>query len=265
MKTKPSRFLILLAVVCLTSSFTSPRGVAQPDSRHMPPPMVIEIADGKIFGTSENGKPLPATLRNIVPLFEKRHRDLSITMVGVENVLIDKITLRIASRPPALDIAFAALAEASGRKFRAQRFGESDILLVSDPQGGPARGVEIFNLSSLLGSVDIAVADRRIREMEVMLAVLRKQLGEDHGRVADVKTDLAIAAALRANPAQPNDSTKVIEDIKEAVVATLNQLKLPEPEFRFHPGTHLFIVIGSGDAIDVTRKVIAALEKTPHP
>jgi hypothetical protein len=55
----------------------------------------------------------------------------------------------------------------------------------------------------------------------------------------------------------------VIEQIEQAVTATLQLLNTPElqPQMQFHPGTNLLIVVGSEEAIDVARKVVAALEK----
>jgi hypothetical protein len=46
---------------------------------------------------------------------------------------------------------------------------------------------------------------------------------------------------------------------------TLARLRPGEklPEFQFHPGSNLLIVIGSPASVDVTRKVIAALERNP--
>jgi hypothetical protein len=231
----------------------------------------IEIVNGKISGVTENGKPVPATLRNVVQhllQITKRQSYVAVTFVGVEDLLIDKLTLQIASRPESLDIALAALGEASGRKFRAQRFGDMDIMLVSDPQGGPARSAEVFNLSRLLDNDELKVLDRQLEEAIHEFGAFQKNLGDQDGRVTVLKSRMEMIEAQRrkaaAKPVPKSD--KLINQIQETVAMTLDRLKSGEkwPEFQFHPGTNLLVVIGSPDAIDITRKVVAALEKTPQ-
>ena len=60
-----------------------------------------------------------------------------------------------------------------------------------------------------------------------------------------------------------------LDDIKRMIVETIGQLKQGEvnedrPDFVFHPGANLLIVTGTPMAIEVARKVIAALPTRPR-
>jgi hypothetical protein len=227
----------------------------------------IKIVSGKIIGASKAGQPVPATLSNVVDILREYYREASITVVGVDDVLIDNVTLRIAPRTAyrgsALRIALAALAEASGRKFRVQDFSDQDFMLSADRSPTGRRTAEVFNLGHLLSNHQGKHLDRQIRDTETALTAVRKVMTNDHPRVADMTTQLEILKAHKAQAAPPLDSKKVIEQIMDTVAVTLGLLKSGEkqPEFQFHPGTNLLIVVGGDDAIEVTRKVVAALEK----
>jgi hypothetical protein len=64
---------------------------------------------------------------------------------------------------------------------------------------------------------------------------------------------------------------KALDDVKRIIAETLTRLQKGKPaddeapEFQFHPGTSLFIVTGSPQAIEVTRKVVNALPGQPRP
>jgi hypothetical protein len=227
----------------------------------------LRIVSGKILGVSKTGQPLPATVSNVVEILRENYREATIAVVGVDDVLIDNITLRIAPRTAgrgsALRIALAALVEASGRKFRLQDFSDQDFMLSADRSPMGRRTAEVFNLSQILSNNQGKQLERQIRETETALAAVRKVMTNDHPRVADMSTQLEILKATKAQAAAPLDSTKVIEQIMDTVAATLGLLKSAEkqPEFQFHPGANLLIVVGGDEAIEITRKVVAALEK----
>ncbi|HEX4263673.1 MAG TPA: hypothetical protein VH597_04985 [Verrucomicrobiae bacterium] len=59
--------------------------------------------------------------------------------------------------------------------------------------------------------------------------------------------------------------TKSLNEMQDLILSTLRQLhpsgysSMDDPQFRYHPGTKLLIVIGSHEAIEVSRKIINAL------
>lgn len=227
----------------------------------------LKIVGGKIVDTSKNGPAVPATLSNVVGILSENYPDASITVVGVDDVVIDTLTLRIAPRTArrtgALRIALAALVEASGRRVRVQDFGEQDFVLAADRSPIGRRTADVFNLGPLLSNNQARHLERQLQETETSLAAIRKVMGNDHPRVVDLNTQIEILKASRAQMGTPPDSTKVIEQIKQTVDVTLHILKSAEkpPEFQFHAGANLLIVVGGDEAIEVTRKVVAALEK----
>jgi hypothetical protein len=224
---------------------------------------VLRIANGKISGATKNGQPVPAALGTIAEMLREAYRDASITLVEVDEMVIENLTLRLAPRTDALRGALAALAEGSGRKFRVQNFGERDFLLIPDRSPSGNRFAEVFNLTPLLSNNRAKQSELRLRDAETRLAVVQKVRGPDHPGVADIKTEIAMLKAHVAEAGTPTEPHKIIEQIETTVKLTLALLKSTEksPEFSYHPGTQLLIVIGGDQANEITRKVVAALEK----
>jgi len=225
---------------------------------------LIRIANGKITNVTKDGQPVPATLRNIVDMLREEYRGASITIVGVDNVMIENVTLRLAPRNSALRSALTALAEASGRKFRVQDFSEQDVVLMADRSPVGNRIAEVFNLGPLLNNNNQAKQlERQLRDAETNLAAVRKVMGSDHPRVKDITTEIEL---IKAHLAQVGTSTGWQEG---------NRTNRADREY--HPGAlkvsreaarvpvssghEPLIVVGGDEAIEVTRKVVAALEK----
>src|SRR5687767_1017540 len=77
-----------------------------------------------------NGQRTPATLRRVVDLIAPNYRQLTVRMVGADNVVIQDVTLRLPRSQivdgkrvePSLHSLFAALRAASGNRFQVQAF-----------------------------------------------------------------------------------------------------------------------------------------------
>lgn len=227
----------------------------------------------------------PATVRNVVDSLSSNYSEANITVVGVENVLIENLTIQLAKTfrpagvPPGTNLASAdlihqsmplegvleAVAEASGRKIRVRPYGPNAFMLSPVDAAPAGKSTEVFNLSILKrGRINASIQDK-ILEADRELAVLRASYGEKHPMTleATARIDALRAQLASVAPGAP-DSSKLIEDIRDAVSSFL-ALKSGEapPEFKFHAGTNLLIVVGSEQGIDAAKKVIAALEKTP--
>jgi RNA polymerase sigma factor (sigma-70 family) len=88
----------------------------------------LVIAHGVIEGETANGQPVPATLRNLLPILRRHYPDANITLVGVENVTLTDLTLEWNGaapgrgvRPPPLDGVMVALSAAASHKIRVSR------------------------------------------------------------------------------------------------------------------------------------------------
>jgi hypothetical protein len=86
------------------------------------------------------------------------------------------------------------------------------------------------------------------------------------GNIPEKEFLLKEIAALKEQLEQdPSDEeiNKLLAQISEMVTEALNKLQpdAKPPEFQFHKGTDLLVVIGSASAVDITRKVVAALEQ----
>jgi hypothetical protein len=227
----------------------------------------LKIVGGKILDVSKTVQPVPATLSNVVDILRDVYREATITVVGVDDLVIDNITLRIAPRTAgregALRIALAALAEASGRKFRVQEYSPQEFMLSAERSPAGHLMAEVFNLGPLLSNTELKQLERQVREVETALAATRKVMTNEHPRVAELNIQLEILKATKGQAGVGPESKKVIDQIKETVAITLDLMKSAEkqPQFQFHPGTNLLIVVGGDDTIEVTRKIVAALEK----
>jgi hypothetical protein len=230
-----------------------------------------------------DGQNVPATVGNLVDLIREVYRDANITVLGVDDVVIENLKLHWNRRrdpsadeknmglrvDPPLEGILVTLSEASGRKFAVKSFSPNDFLLTT-PQGftgDPGPVVEVFNLTSLLQrGPSRAVLETQVRDIEVELAVLRKRSGgktEKPQELIDLETRVEFYRNQLARLDRPTDDAinKLIEQIEMVVRRTLVSQKLAEkpPEFQFHSGANLLVVIGSGTATEITRKVIAAL------
>ena len=243
------------------------------------PPAFRKISDEQLVIAkgvfSLNGESVPATVRNLIDLVAKRYPDATITVVGVENVVIDNLALTLRKpkifdnqesiRQPLISVLMA-FSEASGRKFVVRGFSDNDFLLVAEGPSQSRQITEVFNLGVIMkqGRSKAAIEDD-IRRAEIERSVLKNRYEEKHPRMVEIVDRIEIfkKIAAQTTPASP-DVAKLIEQIQSAVDSA-NELKggRLSPEFRYHPGTNLLIVVGSEEAVDVIRKVIAALEKSP--
>jgi hypothetical protein len=233
----------------------------------------LVIANGTFV--SADGRSTPATLRNVVDAITQRHPHANITMVGVDDVIIRNVRLRWGKRvgvedtdPQDVPLAgmLTALCEASGRQFEVRPFGRNDFVLSTGDAPKTAQRVEIFNLGSLTRQDrNRAAMEEDVRRYEMEYTVLGKTYGEKHPRMLEIADRIAVwKAQLAQKTPAGQEVVKVIEQIQDVVGTTL-RLKSRDalPEFKYHAGSNLLIVIGSDEAMDVTRKVIAALEKAP--
>ncbi|MEO6567818.1 MAG: hypothetical protein ABIO94_03570 [Opitutaceae bacterium] len=217
-------------------------------------------------GVFNFGKPTPATMRNLVDtILRLRFPEMNITLTGAEDVRVENATIRWRKRPLTEDVSnsgavratLSALREASGRKIEVQDFGPNDFVISAVPGAGTRRLVEVFRLSLLTGEPSGAEVTREITRLEVERSLMADSFGAEHpkmkqnaGQIDRLKRQLADASAKPAP-----------DQIRDAVRMTLEELKSgePLPEFKYHPGTGLMIVIGGEQGLEITRKVVAAL------
>lgn len=231
----------------------------------------LVIANG-VF--SRNGRVTPATVRKLVEIVALRYPDATITIVGVDDVVIPNLTFNLRrwssfddSKPrQSLESILMAFSLASGRKFLVQSFNDRDFVLSAET--APSRQLtEVFNLSNLLRiNRDKAAIEEELRRFEARLSVMRKRNGEQSPQVVGIKDEMEILESQleRTSKTAPSPE-KLIAQIEEAVAVTLQlSSKDPQPDYKYHAGTNLLIAVGSDRAIEAVRKVIAALEKTPQ-
>jgi hypothetical protein len=251
----------------------------------------LVIANGVLRDYLVDGKPAPATLRNLVPIVQRHYPASNITMIGVDDIVVGDLVLQWAPkapephaplRPPPLFLVMRALSEASGRRFRVSDPTDplTFLLLKSDDPGslGP-RVADVVYIGRLLShGINKAGIENSLNELQTRMSVLDERYGEksqEKERLSDLTTAMNQEkehlsdemAVLKKQLAQANFSDeeidKLLAQISEVVTEALTKLQpdAKPPEFQFHRGTNLLVVIGSQSAVDITRKVVAALEQ----
>lgn len=275
---RPAFFALLIAA---TSWSVSAAEKDQKNDSEATPVVVQRLVITK--GALENKK--PATLRNVVDYICRIHPEANITLVGVDEVLVGDLVLRSVAlfRPPEhvpgtsitsaemiarkmpIEAMLTAVEAASGYKFKTRGFEPNTFVLLPPDGSSRPRTTEVFNLGTMKQSRLNAQVQEKIRELETELAVLRASYGEKHPMTLDHLARLkALNAQLQETSPSSSDSAKLVERIREVVLLALAPRPgEAEPDFKFHPGANLLVVAGTEEAVEVTRKVIAALEKTP--
>lgn len=232
------------------------------------------IANG-VFA-ARNGRTSPATLRNLVDAITQRYPHANITIVGVDDVLIRDLRLRwgknaVFEKGGAEDVPLqgmlTALREASGRRFELQVFGKNDFVLSAIGGGASPTRIEVFNLKSLpaVRQIPGGSAQLELFNLEGERRILANQYTNDHPRMKENAVHIEQTQAKLASQTKSTEETtrQFLGQIESIVRITLQQLNhgaTPlDPEFKFHPGTGLLVVVGNEQALEVTRKVIAAL------
>jgi hypothetical protein len=272
MKRSASTSLPLL-FLALTLGF--PRSDAAEAATAEDAPLIVTA--GKF---THDGKTEPATLKNLVDFIHQRYPRANVTLVDVEDLIVDHLRLQWRGRPdrddsgqrvmspPPLNGVLTALAEASGRRFEIQSFSNQDFVLRAWQTAAGPLATRIFNLKALIAP------SARTRDLEDELQMVQTQLKGMLPRVsigAMSKEDLAplenrvaiIRRRLDEIPKPEAELERLLAQIREVVDMTLKLSHPSEgvPEFKYHPGSGLLISVGSEAAVDTTRMVIEALGK----
>jgi hypothetical protein len=235
------------------------------------------ISHGVAIDYTVDGQPVPATLPNLVQIVHQRYRKSNITLIGVDDVVIDSLILQWAPyfdpefQPVPLEGLLNAFAAASGAKFSVRASERDNFLLVanSDLNPNPSPEADVVFIGRILHHrIDTAGVQSKIREYEVRKTLVADQDGDKNKdrEIAELSNEEAFfqKQLTQANPSAA-DIDKVLAQISEVVTETLTKLQpnAKPPEFQFHPGSNLLVVIGSPRAVEITHKVIAALDQAP--
>ncbi|MGA2867513.1 MAG: hypothetical protein ABSF95_23825 [Verrucomicrobiota bacterium] len=204
----------------------------------------LEIVDGTFL---RKGHKTEATLANVVDTFRDLWPEANIVLAPeLAKLKVADLKLRSVGQLPE---ALEALRVASGYRFEWRQGWPTGAAAID-----PATGLPVTAGESALYVLDLGLGsqgnpgERARRSVEVFnLSGYLQHLGKKDEK-------------------EVGDSLHQIEMIvfKTLVnVARLNEDNLPEnellPDFQFHPGASLLIVIGSPDALDVARKIVTAL------
>ena len=238
----------------------SPAGTAEPEAfrkrsglprEGAPSPYALEIMDGELSLANLKGSvnvnkhwgpgainSVPATLANIIDVLRDLHADANIAMSPeLANIQIPDLKLRATS----LDEELEALRVASGNQFIWTKPGAAPVGAIDPTTGLPVAAVPAseFTLYSLVPA-EFGGPGPTKRNMEVF--------------------------NLGSYLIHEDDAKSSVEQIEKIILNTLSQLKqkglTPDenPDFQFHAGANLLIVIGRQDALEVARKVVSALQ-----
>jgi hypothetical protein len=218
------------------------------------------------FVSDVDSTPKAATMTNLVRALLRKYPEVNITIVGAEGVSVDNATIRwrerssLYSNSASARATLTALREASGRKFDVQEFGDGDFLVSTQRAGASGRSIEVFKLGRLIGETIGLPVQKEIARLQNERGMLSANHGPEFPRMKQIAAE--IAGLERQTEASEALCYALLDQIRHAVGTTLEDLKStePMPEFKLHSGTGLMIVIGGEQGLEVTRKIVAALE-----
>ncbi|HVS52073.1 MAG TPA: hypothetical protein VHD62_06925 [Opitutaceae bacterium] len=286
--------LPLAAVVAAALFFTAGRAEEKSPAASEPSgPTQLVIAHGVIQGRTTDGRPTRATLRNLADELMRLYPTAVINIAGVDDVVVGDVILHVPHVgfdrvDGTVHAILDTLVEATDEpKFAVKRFGERTYVLSRTrvTSAAPARNIEVFNLKLYLeGPGETAELELQRREAETHLDDLGKNLKKTTARFAaglqptdesdQIQSEIELQKnridLLKQKLERKHLSKEMVSARIDALVqvarSTLEKLNPGEkpPEFEYHAGTYLLIVIGSDTAIDVTRKVVNALQQSPN-
>lgn len=232
-----------------------PPGYAQPASQGpRTSPYLLDISNG----TLHHGNPVPATLGNVVSALREMWPDSNIAVApDLAGVRIEDLKLRsVTELPDALD----ALRVASGYRFEWRRNSAAGSM-------NPATGLPVPGAAS---QYSLYVLDLGLDSQGKPLGHARRIVEAfNMSRYLDERIRLGKSPVDKATFDQM--ANECLGQIERIIRQTLESLKgdyltqSDHPDFQYHPGTGLLIVIGTPEAIDVARKVLTALPGVPAP
>ena len=170
---------------------------------------------------------VPATIGNLTKYLRAANPNLNIVLSpGAAEVKINDLKLRSGDMK-ALTEAVGIATDGTVRG--SSLSGKDNWTFMVQRRPNQEQAIEVFNLSGYiqtLNTPDDKVIAQKLDELE----------------------NLILRTLMRLGQRQKGEYSSV-----------------QDPEFKFHPGTGLLIVMGPPDAIEVTRKIVNALPGQPRP
>jgi hypothetical protein len=218
----------------------------------------LEIVDGAIThatGVREGAK-MEATLGNVIDAMRQRYPDANIvTAPGLARLRVSDLKLRTKRIWEELE----AIRVASGGRFvwsgpGSPAFGAPgapDVgRFLAEASSDQARQIKDAGLFTLH---EFVTPDRE-RTIEAFNIGPYLQHGGD-----DQETSAKPEPGYKPNQETRDKRLAEVEKIINQTVAALHDRGVEGPEYQFHNGANLLIVIGSQEAVGVARKIISAL------
>jgi len=227
------------------------------------------IADGVMPEFIQDGRPPVATLGNVLKVFRSHFTvDYSVTLLGSDvgqKIVIPDLVLHWG-RPDegsSLVADLSILAEATDGKFSVKAYSPRDILIRAEPTGRTNHAeVEAFNLAAYLGLNEPEALMPQLNALKQQYLILSAEYAENHPKMKTLQDKIhAIETAIADKRPSAEQIQRKVQGISDLVNETLASVSpsIPRPKSYFHPGTNLLVIVGTPDAIDAARKIIAAL------
>jgi len=218
----------------------------------------LEIVNGSIVRVGSTSDKREATLGNVIDAVRQRYPDANIAMTpGLARLKISDLKLRTRSIWEDLE----AIRVASGGKFEWSGpgfsvFGRTGL----DPDRyvtpGPTDPSAIATGNGLFTLREAVTAERE-RSVEAFNIGPYLQHGETEaigGPGQPTSGDKP-----KADAASREKRLTEVEQIILETIGALHDEEVEKPQFQFHRGANLLIVIGSREAVEVARKIVGAL------
>src|SRR4051794_26541181 len=249
MKANLLNSLCLLVLLAGLTSFAADKPKAPPETTPKGGYDLV-IAQGAV--KTHDGS-MPATLGNVVENLRERYTEANIILApGLAELTVADLKLRGGRLSDELE----ALRVASGEKFiwlnQSQSGGGARMITVDPTSGMPIHSPEDNRGLFTLREAEPTPENRRAVEVFNISGFLNHVLTVQDPQNGNKPKELP---------------EKSLEELEKIILTTLDQLqgsrgssgKSETPNFQFHAGANLLVVIGSSEALDVARRVITAL------
>jgi hypothetical protein len=215
----------------------------------------LEVKAGGIVTDGAHSKSITAILANVIDTVRNRYPDANIVISpGLGNIPVSDLKLRTSSIPEELE----AIRVACGGKFEWSG-GVTHVDQANLPTDAASNNRGLFTLRE-----PTAPENQRIVEafnIGPYLQSGREGEPESAGRQSD---------KIESKEVRERRTEEMLEQLKDIILDTISALhpdNAERPNFQFHRGASVLIVIGSRDSIEVARKVVNALpgQASLHP
>jgi len=223
----------------------------------------LEVKEGLVVSGGPHARKVTASLANVIDAVRDRYPEANIVIApGLANMSISDLKLRTGNISEELE----AIRVARGGKFECSG-GPGNVVV--DPTTGLPTGSGSNNKGLFTLREPTAPENQRVVEA-FNIGPYLQSAREDEVDSTQVKPGQR-GDKKESKEFRERRADQMLDQLKIIILQTISALHpgtAEQPNFQFHQGANLLVIIGSREAVDVARKVVNALPgqaRLPEP